>query len=111
MIPRVLPASSPLSSTDARRLEQIREVIRDALAVGHENVLAIALHTLAIEFPNAGLSDPADQTLSADPRPEWEGVRTARNSKSKAGGDLETAARSFTYYEGRSPDNIARRQQ
>lgn len=59
------------------RLKQIREVIRDAMTIGAEDALAIALHTLHVEFPNAGLADPAE-SLSADALPEWGESRTAQ---------------------------------
>jgi hypothetical protein len=40
------------------RLFQIRELIREAFAIGDQNALAIALHSLHIEFP--GVSSEKD---------------------------------------------------
>lgn len=48
--------AAPLSSTSDARLEQIRDVIGAALIVGEDAALAIALHTLDVEFLTASVS-------------------------------------------------------
>jgi hypothetical protein len=92
------------------RLQQIRELIRDALIVGDGDVLAIALHSLDIEFPDARLSNPADQSLSAGLPSEWEGSKTAQNPEARTASDLEAAGGRFSSKENgiSQPDSTAR---